>query len=300
MNGTTRALLAASLTALAACGGGGEPDAYGNFETTEVVVSAEVGGRLERFEPDEGERLAAGTAVGLIDTTTLALQREELASRRRAARTRTTEAGAQVDVLRAQLATARDEYARTLRLYRAEAATAQRLNQARGEVRVLEERIEAARAGSGVAEEEVGGAEARISQVAEQIRRSTIVNPMTGTVLATYAEPGELVQPGAPLYKVASLDTLVLRAYVTGDQLPHVRLGQRVQVRVDAGPGEMRTLPGTVTWIAAEAEFTPTPIQTREERADLVYVVKVRVPDPGGLLKIGMPGELLLPGGEEE
>lgn len=271
-----------------------EPDAYGNFEATEVVVSAEGSGRLLRFDARKGEPLAAGAVVALIDTTTLSLQTQELASQEAASVTRTREAAAQTDVLRAQLATAREEYARTLRLYRAEAATAQQLNLAEGEVRVLEERIQAAQEQIRGAEQQVGGIQARTAQVQEQIRRAQVVNPAAGTVLTTYAETGEFVQPGQPLYKVADLGTLILRAYVSGGQLPAVRIGQRVSVQVDAGDDERRTLPGTVTWISPEAEFTPTPIQTREERTEQVYAVQVRVANPDGLLKIGMPGELVL------
>jgi HlyD family secretion protein len=288
-----RTSLAATALLLVACGKD-EPDAYGNFEATEVVVSAEGSGRLLRLDAREGEPLAAGAVVALIDTTTLALQTRELASQEASSITRTREAAAQTDVLRAQLATAREEHARTLRLYRAEAATAQQLNLAEGEVRVLEARIAAAREQIRGAEQQVGGIQARTAQVQEQIRRAQVVNPAAGTVLTTYAEAGEFVQPGQPLYKVADLRALVLRAYVSGAQLPAVRIGQRVGVQVDAGPDERRTLQGTVTWISPEAEFTPTPIQTREERTEQVYAVQVRVANPDGLLKIGMPGELVL------
>jgi HlyD family secretion protein len=288
-----RTSIAATALLLVACGKD-EPDAYGNFEATEVVVSAEGSGRLLRLDAREGEPLAAGAVVALIDTTTLALQTRELASQEASSITRTREAAAQTDVLRAQLATAREEHARTLRLYRAEAATAQQLNLAEGEVRVLEARIAAAREQIRGAEQQVGGIQARTAQVQEQIRRAQVVNPAAGTVLTTYAEAGEFVQPGQPLYKVADLRALVLRAYVSGAQLPAVRIGQRVGVQVDAGPDERRTLQGTVTWISPEAEFTPTPIQTREERTEQVYAVQVRVANPDGLLKIGMPGELVL------
>jgi len=273
-----------------------EPDAYGNFEAAETVVSAEGSGRLLRFEPREGQALAEGAVVALIDTTALALQTQELASQEAASRTRTLEAEAQIGVLQAQLATAREEHARTLRLYRAEAATAQQLNLAEGEVRVLEERIQAARAQTESVRQEVGGVQARTAQVQEQIRKSQVVNPAAGTVLAAYAETGEFVQPGQPLYKVADLRTLTLRAYVSGAQLTAVRLGQPVTVQVDGPDDEARLrFPGTVTWISAEAEFTPTPIQTREERTEQVYAVEVRVPNPDGVLKIGMPGEVVLP-----
>jgi HlyD family secretion protein len=272
-----------------------EPDAYGNFEADEVVVSAEGSGRLLRFEPREGQALDAGAVVALIDTTSLALQTQELASHEAASRTRTLEAEAQIGVLQAQLSTAREEHARTLRLYRAEAATAQQLNLAEGEVRVLEERIQAARAQTEAVRQEVGGVQARTAQVQEQIRKSQVINPAAGTVLAAYAETGEFVQPGQPLYKVADLRTLTLRAYVSGAQLTAVRIGQPVTVQVDGPEGEERLrFPGTVTWVSAEAEFTPTPIQTREERTEQVYAVQVRVLNPDGVLKIGMPGEVVL------
>lgn len=281
---------------LAACGDE-QPDAYGTFEATEVVVSAQGGGELVRFDPAEGQRLAAGVQVGQIDTLALALRRAEAGSQEGTTRIRAGEAEQQIDVLRAQLATAREEHGRIQRLYRAEAATAQQLTRAEGEVRVLEERIEAARAQIGAARQETGTMGVRLRQIDDEIRRRRVVNPVAGTVLATYAERGELVQPGQPLYRVADLSALTLRAYVTGAQLTRVRLGQRVQVQVDAADGGLRTLPGTVTWIAAEAEFTPTPIQTRDERADQVYAVKVGVANPDGSLRIGMPGELVLPAG---
>lgn len=272
-----------------------EPDAYGNFEAEEVVISAEGSGRLLRFEARQGEPLAAGAVVALIDTTTLGLQTQELASQQAASVTRTREAEAQIGVLQAQLRTAREEHARTLRLFRAEAATAQQLNLAEGEVRVLEQRINAARAQAEGARQEVGGVQARTAQVQEQIRRAQVVNPAAGTVLTTYAEAGEFVQPGQPLYKIADLRALTLRAYVSGAQLAAVRLGQRVTVQVDGGEDARVGLPGTVTWISSEAEFTPTPIQTRDERTEQVYAVKVRVANPDGVLKIGMPGEVVLP-----
>lgn len=274
------------------------PDAYGNFEAAETVVSAEGSGRLVRFEAREGEPLPAGAVVALIDTVALSLRGQELASQHAASESRTLEAQAQTGVLIAQLATAREEHARTLRLYRAEAATAQQLNLAEGEVRVLEERIATARVQAQSAAQEVGGVAARTAQLQDQIRRSRVVNPAAGTVLTTYASAGEFVQPGQPLYKIADLRSLTLRAYVSGAQLAAVRIGQRVTVQVDAGEDERASFPGTVAWIAAEAEFTPTPIQTREERTEQVYAVEVRVPNPQGVLKIGMPGELVLPHGD--
>lgn len=278
---------------LAGCGDD-QADAYGNFEADEVVVSAEAGGRLLRFEVEEGTEVMAGAVVGVIDTATLVLQREELSAQQRSATGRAAEAQAQIRVLEAQLATAIEEYERTVRLYRAQAATARQLNLAEGEVRVLRQRIEAARVQSAVARQEIGGAEARRRQVEQRVGDSHITNPLSGTVLATYAEAGEFVQPGRPLYRIADLQTLTLRAYVSGAQLARVRLGAPVTVRFDAGDDAYGRVAGRVTRIASEAEFTPTPIQTREERTDQVYAVDVRVPNPDGTLKIGMPGELLL------
>lgn len=290
--GAGLALLLAA--ALSGCGKE-SPDAFGNFEATEIVVSAELGGQLLSFSAREGEQLAAGAVVGQIDTVALSLQREELSARRGAAGLRSNEAEAQIGVLQAQLATAEDAYQRTLRLYRAEAATAQQRDQTEGAVRVLRAQIRAARAGSGAAQEETGGAEARIAQLGEEIRKGTIVNPSSGTVLTSYVDAGEFVQPGQPLYRVARLDTLTLRVYVSGTQLAGLRLGEPVEVHVDSAGDQRRTLSGVVEWISSSAEFTPTPIQTRDERSSQVYAVKVRVPNPEGVAKIGMPADVDFP-----
>lgn len=283
-----------ALVTLAACGGDPEPDAYGNFEATEVVVSAQAGGQVERFVPVEGMELARGAVVAVIDTTPLVLEREQLVAQRAATGARRTEVSRQLRVLEVQRDIARRAYERTRRLYDAQAATAPQLDQAERDYRTLLAQIEAARAQRRSVGLDVATNEAREAQVRERIGRSSVVNPQAGTVLATYARAGEVVQAGQPLYRIADLDTLVLRAYVSGGQLGAVRLGQRVQVRVDGGADALRTLPGTVTWVSPTAEFTPTPVQTREERADLVYAVKIRVPNPDGALKIGMPGDVTL------
>lgn len=290
--GRSVALMCVALIA-AACDND-EPDAYGNFEATEVVVSAEVGGQLIRFDVVEGARLMAHVDVGLLDTTQTALQLAELRAQRSAGQAQTGQTQAQANALQAQLRSAEREYARTQRLFEDEAATAQQLEQMRSQVEVLREQIRAARQQTTGSQEQTGVTDARIAQLQDRLNRSRIRSPIPGTVLATYVNAGELIQPGQPLFRIADLDTLVLRAYVAGAQLAQLRLGQQVQVRFDAAAGERGTLPGTVSWIASSAEFTPTPIQTRDERADLVYAVKVRVANAGGVLKIGMPGELQL------
>ena len=279
---------------LAACNGGRAPDAYGNFEATEVVVSAQTSGQIERFTPLEGMHLERGAVVVLIDTTQLALEERQLAAQRAAAGARSTQAGEQLRALQVQYAIARRAWERTRRLHAQQAATSAQLDQAERDYRSLGAQIEAARAQRQSVGLDAAATAARVAQVRDRMARSSVANPEAGTVLATYARAGEVVQAGQPLYRIAGLDTLVLRAYVTEGQLASVRLGQRVEVRIDRGAKELMALPGTVSWISPSAEFTPTPIQTRDERADLVYAVKILVPNRDGVLKIGMPGDVTL------
>ena len=283
------------LLVLAACTKHDEPDAYGNFEATETVVSAETGGSLLWFSPVEGQQVAPGSTLGVIDTTRLALDRRQIGAERTAVGARVSESERQISVLVVQREIAGRAYARTRRLFAEQAATAQQLDQAERDYRVLGEQIAALRAQRNSVTQDVAASEARVAQIADRIAKSRISAPFTGTVLATYARAGEFVQPGQPLFRLASLDTLTLRAYVTEPQLAQLKLGQRVQVSVDRGEGNRLVFAGTVSWIASKAEFTPTPIQTRDERADLVYAVKILVPNRGGVLKIGMPADVALP-----
>ena len=281
--------------AIGACSRGDDPDAYGNFEANEVVVASEAGGQLERFTVTEGARLDSGAVVGLVDTTQLALERRQVLASGEATRARTTEAGEQIAALEAQREIAQRAYERTKRLAEQHAATAQQLDQAERDYRVLVAQIAAARSRRTSVSREASSSDARVAQLSERLAKSRIENPAAGTVLATYVRAGEVVQPGQPLYRIANLDSLTLRAYVSEPQLTSVRIGQPVQVRVDQGDGGRLTLTGTVTWVASKAEFTPTPVQTRDERATLVYAVKVLVPNRDGALKIGMPADLALP-----
>ena len=302
------------------CGDGDEPDAYGNFEATETRVSAQAEGRLLAFDVDEGDRLAVGQTVGLVDTTQLVAQRDALRAQRRnllgqqrslrvqsaATRAQTTEADATAGALAAQLETAEEELARTQRLYADQAATARELNEREGAVRALREQLRQARARvatvrvqadvpdvqAGAIEDQVAGIDAQLRQIEDRIANATVTNPTQGTVLSVLTETGVVVQTGSPLYTVADLSMLKLRAYATGDQLARLRLGETVDVLVDDGDGGLRSLRGEVVWIAADAQFTPTPIQTRAERAELVYAFDVRVDNADGLLKVGMPGEV--------
>jgi len=318
-----------------------QPDAYGNVEATDVVVGAEAAGRLVRYTVVEGQTLQEGAVVGAIDTAELTLQREQAAAQRGATASRIDEvrqqiagltsqrdaaaaqrdaAKAQRDALGSQLDIARRTHERTRRLFAEQAATAQQMDQAERDVRVLadqikaqeeqiraheratagvEDQIRAARAQQRTIAQQVTSAEAQVGQIAERIRKSDVRNPTAGTVLTSYAEAGEMVQVGQPLYRIANLGVMDVRAYVTEPQLAALRLGQDAVVSVDAGSSQRRTMTGTLTWISAQAEFTPTPIQTREERADLVYAIKIRVSNENGVLKIGMPVDVQFAGRPE-
>jgi HlyD family secretion protein len=321
-------VVAAALTVLTVgCAQEPEPDAYGHVEATAVVVSAEIGGRLVSFNVREGERLDAGAMVGEVDDTPLVLERETVRAQETASLSRVEEVAGQVQVLQAQHAAAMAEreallaqweiaeraHARTERLVAQQAATAQQLDQAERELRTLHEQvnaqqaqiaalarqIDAVRTQQQSARAQAAAARAQVAQITDRIERGAIRNPLTGTVLVTYSRPGEFVQPGQPLYRIADLDEVEVRAYVTQPQLAGLRLGQPADVVVDVARDERRAVPGTLAWISAEAEFTPTPIQTREQRADLVYAIRIRVPNPDGLLKIGMPAEVVFPAAPE-
>lgn len=286
-------MMVATLLSVAACRRE-IADAYGNFEATEVTVSAEASGRVLRLDVEEGARLAAAADVGLIDTTTLALQRAELLARRAAAQARVREVDANAATLETQRVIAERELARTRRLLAQQAATAQQGDRAERDAKVLGDQLQGAAATRSTVGKEVASIDAQVASIDERLRRSRVVAPGGGTVLARYVEPGEFVQLGTPLFKMAALDTLTLRAYLSGAQLAQVALGQSLTVRVDAGGDSLRTVQGRVTWIAATAEFTPTPIQTREERTVQVYAVKLAVPNVDGRLRIGMPAEVTL------
>ncbi len=276
---------------LAACGSRGDPDAYGNFEADEVVVSAETVGRILQLEVTEGSTLDAGRSVGLVDTTQLALERSQLRAQRVAVLSQRQEVEQQRRALEAQLEIAVRARARTERLFASSAATSAQRDQAERDARVLEAQATAARASEARVTSEIAALDARIAAVDDRIRRATLVNPVRGTVLALYAHAGEMIAPGQAMYRLANLDTLTLRAYVDGTQLAAIRLGSAAEVRVDAGDS-LRTVHGIVQWISPRAEFTPTPVQTRSERAELVYAVKIRVANPDGALKVGMPADV--------
>lgn len=283
---------------LAACGGQEkEYDATGTFEATEVTVSAEQSGTLLNFDLDEGDHLAEGRQVGLIDTVQLYLKARQIGATKLVYAAQRPDLSKQVAATRQQLAKAREEYNRFAGLVKDGAANRKALDDARSQVQVLERQLEAQLSSlnnsTNSLNAQMGTADVEKLQVADQLRKCHIVAPISGTVLEKYAERGEFATVGKPLFKMADTDHMYLRAYLTSEQLKQVKIGQQVKVFADYGNQEKKAYQGHVTWISAKSEFTPKTILTDDERADLVYAVKIAVKNDGGV-KIGMYGEVKL------
>lgn len=281
---------------LTSCGGETKNyDATGVFEATEVTVSAEQNGKLMEFSVNEGDRIAEGSQVGLIDTTQLSLQLRQIGATKQVYAAQRPDRAKQVAATREQLAKAREEYARASRLVTDGAAGTKTLDDARSQVQVLERQLEAQLSAINTSTNslnaQMGTADTQRLIVADQLRKCRICSPISGTVLVKYAEQGEFATAGRPLFKVANTDCVYLRAYVTSQQLGSVRLGQAAKVYADYGNNERKEYAGRVTWISQEAEFTPKTVLTDDERADLVYAVKVAVKNDG-YVKTGMYGEV--------
>lgn len=270
-------------------------DATGAFEATEILVSAEASGKIKAFNLEEGDRLEAGRVVGYIDTTQLYLRKMQLLSSHRSVDIRKPDIRKQIAALEQQITTARAEQRRMQNLVRAKAGNQKQLDDIENNLKFLQKQLDAQYSSlsktSGASDAEAEAMLYQVMQLDDQIRKSRIVNPRTGTVLVKYAEAGEVTGAGQPLYKIADTDLLYLRAYVTADQLSRLKAGQEVRVFADYGDHQ-RPYPGTITWISDQSEFTPKGIQTKDERANLVYAVKVAVHNDG-YLKIGQYGELM-------
>lgn len=287
---------AVSLT-VTACGRGGDFDATGTFEATEVVVSAEAAGRILRFDAEEGDVLGAGRQVGAIDTVQLYLQKLQLERQRASVRSGRPDISKQASSLREQIAKQQTERRRVESLLRDGAATAKQLDDIDAQLRVLNGQLDALLStlenNTLSIDENSSAIELQIAQIEDRLAKCRIASPIGGTVLAKYAEAGELASVGKPLMKVADLEHMHLRAYFTSDQLAGLELGQRVTVTADFGGEQQVDYPGRIVWIASESEFTPKTIQTRDSRANLVYAVKIAV-ENDEKLKIGLYGEVRL------
>jgi HlyD family secretion protein len=272
-------------------------DGYGNFEATEIIVSSENNGRLISFNIEEGDVLKKDFFVGYIDTIPLSLKREQLFMSKEVISSKSKGVLSEISVLQAKLKTAQLNKTRIEKLITDKAGTQQQLDNITGEINVLNQQIRSIETQNAPIINELKTIDVQLKQIEDQINKSKIVNPINGTVLVTYAEKDEVFSFGKPLYKIANLNTMQLRAYISETQLSLMKLGEQVTVKVDSGV-TMKNYKGTIAWIASEAEFTPKIIQTKEERVALVYAIKVDVKNDGGL-KIGMPAELWISQGKE-
>ena len=267
-------------------------DAYGNFEATETIVSSESSGKLYELNIEEGQIIDANKIVGYIDTSQLYLKKLQLAQQKNTTRTKFKNVSSQISVLQEQKRVAIRERDRVESLIKDNAATGKQLDDLNGSIDVINKQISSIDIQNSTTNEELKGLDVQIQQVVDQLQKSNITNPVKGTVILKFAEQGEIVSFGKPLYKIADISIMELRVYVSGSQLPEIKLGQKVKVLIDDGKANYKTLEGEISWISSKAEFTPKIIQTKEERVNLVYAVKVRV-NNDGTLKIGMPGEIM-------
>ena len=290
-------ILLASASLLASCSSKPDYDATGIFEATTVTVSAETTGKILSISAEEGDSVTAESRVALIDTTALALQRLQIMTEQQATESSSPDITAQVASLRTQIAHWQNETARQERLLADGATTQKQLDDARTQLRTLRDQLSAQLSTLGKNRSSISdnaiALQYRREQVEDQINRSKIISPISGTVLIKYAEPGEFATPGKPLLKLANLSNIYLRSYFTASQLADLKIGQKVTVVADFGGDERYDYPGTITWIAEESEFTPKSIQTADSRANLVYAVKIAVKNDGRL-KLGQYGEVRL------
>ena len=289
-------LLATSAFFTLSCGGkDGEYDASGTFEATEIIVSSEANGKILSLDIVEGQQLEAGAPVGTIDSTQLYLKKRQLLTSVRGVEVRRPEYNKQIAATQQQIATQISEKARIERLVKAEAATQKQLDDINSSISVLQKQLEAQKSSlntttSGMSED-AAALMIQVDQLNDQLSKCRILSPIKGTVLVKYAEAGELTGSGKPLFKIADIENMILRAYITSDIITKLKLNQEVKVFADFGEKEMREYKGTIEWISDKAEFTPKTIQTKKERANLVYAVKIAVKNDG-YIKIGMYGEV--------
>lgn len=270
-------------------------DATGAFETTEVTVSSEGNGKLLAFDVEEGQTLQANQLVGSIDSVQLYLRKKQLLATGKSIQVRRPDVQKQIAVIEQQIATAKTEKKRIENLLKANATNQKQLDDINAQIAVLEKQLVAQKTtlvttNQGITEDNEG-IKLQVAQIEDQLKKCRIASPISGTVLVKYAEKGELTMQGKALFKIADTENMILRAYVTSNQLSQLKIGQKVKVSSDFGSEKSKEYTGTVAWVSSKAEFTPKTIETRDERANLVYAVKINVKNDG-LLKIGMYGNV--------
>lgn len=283
-------------TLLSACGNEKDKyDATGTFEATEVIVSSEASGKLMDFNVTEGDQLQQGKEVGYVDTVQLYLKKLQLQANTTTVRSRRQDIGKQIAAIKQQIVTQEREKKRWENLVKSNAGNQKQLDDINSQIAYLQKQLIAQTStlennNAGV-NGESSSLEIQVAQLNDQLSKCHIISPINGTVLSKYAEKGELATPGKALFKVADIENMFLRAYITSDQLSQIKIGQKVKVFADYGGENVKEFPGTVTWISNKSEFTPKGILTKDERANLVYAVKVAVKNSGDI-KIGMYGEV--------
>ena len=282
----------AGLSFLSSCSNNkNKPDAYGTFEATEIMVSSLATGQIMKFDVEEGQLLDSGIMIGYIDTTDLHLKREQAIDTREATASRKDDLTAQIAVLEQNRDNILIEKKRVDVLLTEGAATQKQSDDITASLNLIAKQISSLKIQFGGITSHVGSITQQIAQLDQSIDRSKIINPIKGTVLTKYAEKDEVASYGKPLYKIADLSEITLRAYVGGSQLPNIKLGSTIDVVYDKDEKSNTHIQGIVSWVSSSAEFTPKTIQTKEERVNLVYAVKIRVKNDGSI-KIGMPGEI--------
>lgn len=292
----TSVIIAGSLLLTVSCNKNQDTfDASGSFEAEETIISAEAQGALKAFNIQEGQTLQAGQNVGYIDSVQLYLKKKQLEAQVTAVLGKKPNIPAQLSALQEQLRTAEKEKIRIANLVKGDAATPKQLDDINAQIDVLKRQIEAQKSSLSISSEgiskDVIPLQVQIEQLEDQLSKCNLINPVNGTVLTKYAEANEIASVGKPLYKIADLSNIILRAYITGNQLPKIKLNQTVKVLTDDGKGGYQETTGTIIWISDKAEFTPKTIQTKDERANMVYAIKVKVKNDG-FYKIGMYGEI--------
>lgn len=270
-------------------------DASGSFEAEETIISSEATGIIKQLSIEEGQTLQAGQEIGYVDSVQLYLKKKQLQAQIKAVLSKKPNVSIQLASLEEQLKNAEKEQKRISNLVMANAATTKQLDDINGNIEVIKKQIEAQKSSLNISTEgvnkETTPLEIQIEQLNDQLQKCKIVNPINGTVLTKYAEANEMASVGIPLYKIADLSYMILRVYISGNQLPQIKLNQTVKINTDDGNGGYKQTDGTVIWINDKSEFTPKTIQTKDERANMVYAVKIKVKNNGSY-KIGMYGEI--------
>ncbi len=284
-------LISALIIILGACtNSNNKPDAYGNFETDEVIVSSENNGQILRTVLNEGEKASKGDVMAIIDTINPVLQKNQLLAQKESVLAQKAGLFAQIAVTDQQITNIHKDQVRIKNMLADGAATRKQMDDIEGQIALAEKQKKAYLAQIEAVDKSALAVEAQIALINDKLRTAVVKAPISGTILEKYAEAGELAVPGKPLYKMANMDSLILRVYISGRQLTLVKLGKPVKVMIDV-TGGLKEIPGLIEWVSSDAEFTPKIIQTREERVKLVYAVKIKVPNDGSL-KLGMPGEV--------